>query len=123
MLPHHHFRTHGRKSNGKTKAFGKIGAFVGTWVFPHIQDAGGDDAVKRAQYPFWVASSLCILSAAIAFFCLPNVGQDTIHHEDIKFREYLESKGWDTTQLGLLKDDEVVASAGEEPHTLTETKN
>lgn len=63
-----------------------------------------------------------VLSAAIALFCLPNVGQDTIKYEDIKFREYLESKGWDTTQLCLLKDDEVVASAGEESHSPTETK-
>lgn len=80
---------------------------MGTYVFPLIQKAGGNET-QSAQYPFWVASSLCILSAAITFFCLPNVGQDTIHYEDIRFREYLESKGWDTTQLGL-KEDHVVS--------------
>jgi MFS family permease len=86
---------------GLAAAFGKIGAFVGTYVFPLIQDAGGDDTVKRNQYPFFVAGSLCILSAAIALFGLPNVGQDTIAYEDIAFREYLERNGWDTNQLGI----------------------
>lgn len=86
---------------GIAAAIGKVGAFVGTYVFPSIQDAGGDDPVKRNQYPFFVAGSLCILSAAIALFGLPNVGQDTITEEDIRFREYLEQKGWDTSQLGI----------------------
>lgn len=31
---------------------------------------------------------------------LPHIGQDTITTEDIKFREYLEEKGWDTRQMG-----------------------
>jgi MFS family permease len=90
---------------GIAAAVGKIGAFVGTWVFPYIQAAGGGDKVKTAQYPFWVASSLCILSAAIAFFFIPNIGQDTITEEDIRFREFLESRGWDTSKLGTGKVD------------------
>jgi hypothetical protein len=44
----------------------------------------------------------CILA-----LCLPHVGQDTITTEDIKFREYLESKGWDTNQLGVMKGESV----------------
>ncbi|TAQ83033.1 hypothetical protein B7494_g8643 [Chlorociboria aeruginascens] len=83
-------------------AIGKIGAFVGTYVFPRIEAAGHNDTTS-AQYPFYVSSSLCILSAALALFCLPHVGQDTITLEDIKFRAYLERKGWDTRQLGLRK--------------------
>lgn len=86
---------------GIAAAVGKVGAFVGTYVFPHIIDAAGGDEVKGAQYPFWVSSSLCILSAILAIFFLPHIGQDTIVTEDIRFREYLDSKGWDTTQLGL----------------------
>ncbi|KAF7560036.1 hypothetical protein G7046_g4106 [Stylonectria norvegica] len=86
---------------GIAAAIGKIGAFVGTLVFPYIEKAGGDNAVASAQYPFWVASSLCLLSAAIAIFFIPHIGQDTIRHEDVRFRAYLESKGWDTAQLGL----------------------
>ncbi|OAQ99226.1 hypothetical protein LLEC1_01879 [Akanthomyces lecanii] len=89
---------------GIAAAIGKIGAFVGTYAFPAIEKAGGSKT-QSAQYPFWVASSLALLSAAVAFFCLPNVGQDTIAEEDRKFREYLESKGWDVSQLGLGKTD------------------
>ncbi|KAM3515631.1 hypothetical protein MY11210_000809 [Beauveria gryllotalpidicola] len=85
---------------GIAAAVGKIGAFVGTYAFPAIENAGGSKT-QSAQYPFWVASSLSLLSAAVAFFCLPNVGQDTISEEDGKFRQYLESKGWDVSQLGL----------------------
>ncbi|PNY27566.1 metabolite transport protein [Tolypocladium capitatum] len=90
---------------GIAAAIGKIGAFVGTWVFPYIQAAGGSGTVESAQYPFWVASSLCLLSAAVTFFFIPNIGQDTITYEDVRFRAYLESQGWDTAQLGLAKGD------------------
>lgn len=88
-------------------AVGKIGAFVGTYIFPYIEKAGGSSSVATAQYPFYVSSSLCIFSAFLALFCLPHIGQDTITTEDIKFREYLERKGWDTRQLGMLKGENV----------------
>ncbi|RYP76272.1 hypothetical protein DL771_001891 [Monosporascus sp. 5C6A] len=87
---------------GVAAAIGKIGAFVGTWVFPYIQAAGGDGTAS-AQYPFYVSSSLCALSGALALLCLPHVGQDTIALEDARFRAYLEAEGWDTRQLGLRK--------------------
>ncbi|ATY60386.1 MFS phospholipid transporter Git1 [Cordyceps militaris] len=85
---------------GIAAAVGKIGAFVGTWVFPLISKAGGNNT-ESAQYPFWVASSLCVLSAIITLTLVPTVGQETISNEDERFRAYLESMGWDTTQLGL----------------------
>ncbi|KAK7713542.1 glycerophosphoinositol permease [Diaporthe eres] len=93
------------KYYGVAAAIGKIGAFVGTWVFPYIQAAGGNDEVASAQYPFWVSSSLCVLSAALALFCLPNIGQDTIQLEDARFRAYLEANGYDTRQLGMNKGE------------------
>ncbi|KAF4634441.1 hypothetical protein G7Y89_g3666 [Cudoniella acicularis] len=90
-------------------ATGKIGAFVGTYIFPYIEKAGGSGNAS-AQYPFYVSSSLCIFSAGLVML-LPHIGQDTITTEDIKFREYLESKGWDTNQLGLLKGESVESRA------------
>lgn len=86
-------------------AMGKIGAFVGTYIFPIIEKAGGSDTVASAQYPFWVSSAFCMLMTAISIFALPHIDQDTITHEDIRFRKYLESNGWDTNQLGLLKGE------------------
>ena len=75
-------------------AIGKVGAFVGTYIFPYVVDAAGDDVVKQGQYPFYVSSALCIFSALVALL-LPNIGQDTITEEDIRFREYLERNGYD----------------------------
>ena len=114
------------KYYGVAAAIGKIGAFVGTWgtssrpasegggtllitisylVFPYIQAAAGDNEVASAQYPFWVSSSLCVLSAALALFCLPHISQDTIQIEDARFRAYLEANGYDTRQLGMKRGD------------------
>lgn len=76
-------------------------------VFPYIQAAAGNNEVASAQYPFWVSSSLCILSAVLAVFCLPNIGQDTIAIEDARFRAYLEANGYDTRQLGLRRGENV----------------
>jgi MFS family permease len=41
---------------GVAAAVGKIGAFVGTYVFPYIIAAGGSDETKQYQYPFYVVS-------------------------------------------------------------------
>lgn len=83
-------------------ACGKIGAFVGTYLFPIIQDnaPGGADSTRGGQDPFFVSSSLCLFSALLAWALLPEIGQDTISMEDVKFREYLEEKGWDTRAMG-----------------------
>ncbi|KAK3303272.1 major facilitator superfamily domain-containing protein [Chaetomium strumarium] len=90
---------------GIAAAMGKIGAFIGTWVFPYIVAAGGGSETLSAQYPFWVSSSLCVLSAVLVLVGLPQIGQDTIALEDAKFREYLEKNGYDTRQLGLRKGE------------------
>lgn len=85
---------------GMAAAIGKVGAFVGTYIFPYVVAAAGDDTVKQGQYPFYVSSALCIFSAFVALL-LPNIGQDTITDEDIRFREYLEKNGYDTTTMGV----------------------
>ena len=91
---------------GFAAAMGKIGAFVGTYVFPILQaGAGGEDTVLGGQAPVFLSSGLCIVSGLLAVFLLPHIGQDTITDEDIKFREYLESKGWDTRQMGIKRVD------------------
>jgi nitrate/nitrite transporter NarK len=106
---------------GIAAAVGKIGAFVGTWVFPYIVAAGGDSETLSAQYPFWVSSSLCVLSAVLVLVGLPQIGQDTIAVEDAKFREYLERNGYDTRQLGLKSGESVESvDAGEKGDAVKE---
>ncbi|KAK4189392.1 major facilitator superfamily domain-containing protein [Podospora australis] len=92
---------------GVAAAIGKVGAFVGGFVFPYIIAAGGDSENHSAQYPFYVSSSLCVLSAALVLFGMPNIGQDTIQLEDARFREYLTANGYDVRQLGLKKGEDV----------------
>ena len=68
-------------------------------MFPVIQRnaAGGPNSDATLQNPFWVASSLA------AFWCLPEIGQDTIDVEDAKFRALLRESGFDTSKIGLLQ--------------------
>ena len=89
---------------GIAAAIGKIGGFVGTYVFPIIQaNAGGEDTIYGGQAPVYVSSALCLFSGLVAWFFLPHIGQDTITTEDLKFRAYLEEHGWDTSQMGVKK--------------------
>ncbi|KAI9780381.1 MAG: hypothetical protein M1835_004511 [Candelina submexicana] len=84
---------------GIAAAMGKIGAFVGSYVFPIIQ-SNAPTKTRKGQDPFFVSSCLCVLSAALAFFLLPHIGQDTITEEDAKFRVYLAANGFDTSTMG-----------------------
>ena len=88
---------------GFAAAVGKIGAFVGSYVFPYIYN-DGSTATKGGQYEFLTGSLLAAFSGVIALICLPEVGQDTIDYEDKKFREYLADNGYDTSQLGLHRE-------------------
>ncbi|KAF2149424.1 MFS phospholipid transporter Git1 [Myriangium duriaei CBS 260.36] len=95
------------KYYGIAAAFGKIGAFVGTQVLSILYNRYEySDPVKAVQYPFFISSSLAVLSAFLALFLLPHIGQDTIDEEDIKFREYLSAHGYDTSQMGIFGDSQ-----------------
>lgn len=86
-------------------AIGKLGAFVGTYVFPYIEEAGGGaNTIRGAQLPFFVSSGFCALTAFLSLFGLPHIGQNTITTEDREFRLYLESQGWDVSQLGITRE-------------------
>jgi hypothetical protein len=84
---------------GIAAAVGKIGAFVGSYIFPIIQN-NAPNPTRAGQDPFFVSSSLCIFSAALALFCLPHIGQDTITEEDMKFNDYLDAHGYDRNTMG-----------------------
>ncbi|KAK5457265.1 glycerophosphoinositol permease [Exophiala xenobiotica] len=96
---------------GVAAACGKIGAFVGNYVFPDIIKAAGDNVIKQGQYPFYVSSALCMFSGLIALVFLPNVGQDTITEEDERFRAYLIEHGYDVSTMGTKKFHEEKALA------------
>ncbi|KAF8888073.1 major facilitator superfamily domain-containing protein [Infundibulicybe gibba] len=88
-------------------AIGKVGAFAGTWVF------GGSDTARGNTGPFWIGSCCAIISAIITFVFIKPVDQDGMVEEDKLFREYLESKGYDTSAMGIgEKGDELIPREG-----------
>lgn len=96
---------------GLAAATGKLGAFTGTYVFKAIQDRAGPKKVpqfkvKRGQYPVYVSSGFAILCALLALFCLPEITQDSIQDEDVKFKAFLEQHGYDTGAMGLAVEND-----------------
>lgn len=55
-------------------AIGKVGAFVGTYVLPIVKENAPND-IRAGQDPFFVSSALCIFSAFLAYFLLPQISQ------------------------------------------------
>ncbi|AAS52117.2 ADR197Wp [Eremothecium gossypii ATCC 10895] len=86
---------------GLCAAIGKIGAFTGTYAFPHIiAAAGGEKTTSGLQAPFYLASSLAIISGIITLLFLPCLGQDVINEEDQRLLEYLSNSGYDVNGMG-----------------------
>ncbi|KAF2398933.1 glycerophosphodiester transporter [Trichodelitschia bisporula] len=86
---------------GIAAAMGKIGAFAGSYGLRAIQEHAGKGTLRAGQDPFWVASTLALVAGALAMWALPDINQDTIEEEDIKFREFLTANGYDVSKMGL----------------------
>lgn len=116
---------------GIAAAIGKIGAFVGSWVFPVIlRNVGGTssttdpDNTSGLRAAFFISASFCMLSSALAIFFIPSVGQDAITKEDDDFVAYLERNNFDISQLGSVQDvesDEPQANGQNKVETEVET--
>ncbi|SMN18587.1 similar to Kazachstania naganishii KNAG_0E01100 hypothetical protein [Maudiozyma saulgeensis] len=84
---------------GVAAMVGKIGAFVGSYIFPSL--------IKRhgLASAYYVCSALAVFSAFLTYFCLPELDKEAMDREDILFKEYLESQGYDITLMGLHRND------------------
>ncbi|KAG6331725.1 hypothetical protein ID866_7362, partial [Astraeus odoratus] len=68
---------------GVAAAIGKVGAFVGTWVFPHIVEAfGGSTSARGNTGPFWIASGLSLVSALVTLLLVKPLTHDGMKAED-----------------------------------------
>ncbi|EIN09771.1 MFS general substrate transporter [Punctularia strigosozonata HHB-11173 SS5] len=106
---------------GFAAAVGKIGAFVGTWVFPPMIKAfGGSGTARGNTGPFWVGSGLAIFSALVVFFLIKPLTHDGMVAEDIAFREYLEAHGYDTSLMGLGGSSDSLAPQSDAPSIVDE---
>lgn len=64
---------------GLAAAVGKIGAFVGTYVFPIIIDSFPAGPAQAAG-PFYVGSGLAVFSAIIVYFLIPEIPVDHVSY-------------------------------------------
>lgn len=79
---------------------GQVGAFIGTWVLPHIIDAfGGSQTMKGNSGPFWIGGGLAILNAVVTFFLVKPLTYDSMKAEDKAFHQYLEENGVDVSHM------------------------
>jgi len=91
---------------GIAAASGKLGAFIGTWIFPPIIKAfGGADTTRGNTGPFWIGSALAMVSALVTLLFVQPLTQEGMAREDHEFRTYLEAHGFDTGHMGLLTSD------------------
>ncbi|KAF8079338.1 putative metabolite transporter [Lyophyllum atratum] len=98
---------------GVAAATGKLGAFIGTWLFPPIIDAfGGPDSLRGNTGPFWIGSALALLSALVTFFFIQPLTPDGMAREDREFRAYLEVHGYGTSRMGLVHDTDLAEPRG-----------
>lgn len=73
---------------GISAAVGKAGAAIGTQVFKPIQNNLG----KR--WTFIIAAIIGVCGVLVTFFFVPNLTEDDLADEDIKFYRYLRENGW-----------------------------
>jgi hypothetical protein len=92
------------KYYGLAAAIGKIGAYSGGWAFAKVTETYAADPVKANAVCFYIGASLCFLSAVIGLL-LPDISQDVIAEEDIRFRAFLTANGYDTSLMGIHPND------------------
>ena len=80
---------------------GKIGAFVGSQLFPVIINSfGGPTSVKGQSAPFLVAAGLFSISIVLTVLLIPQLDQECIAREDRDFRQYLIANHYDVSNMG-----------------------
>lgn len=103
-------------------AIAKGFAFGSAYAFPAIAneygdltkyDSGLDDPYSQ-KVLLYISSALCLTSGVLSFFLNP-LTQSAVNDEDIKFRQYLESNGFDTSKMGSGSGPEKVEVLSDTP--------
>ena len=86
---------------GIAAAIGKIGAFVGTWVFPAIQSKYANNSNQIYNYKFHSILVLhCVFSVLVWQSFLSSSWSRCYLQEDHDFVQYLSNNGFDINMLG-----------------------
>jgi len=94
---------------GFAAAVGKAGAAIGTQVFTPIQDSFSSTQ-RGQQGVFLIGSAFAMVGGLIAWFLIPDKEKD-LESEDVRFRTYLEERGFDTSFYGVTLEDEMKTTA------------
>ncbi|KAK2055599.1 MFS general substrate transporter [Colletotrichum caudatum] len=84
---------------GFAAAVGKVGAAVGTTALGAAL-ASFDDMLEGQRAIFLIGSGISVVGTLCVWFLIPDAPKH-LEDEDVRFKKYLESNGYDTNQLGL----------------------
>ncbi|KAK7960378.1 glycerophosphoinositol permease 1 [Apiospora saccharicola] len=84
---------------GFAAAVGKAGAAIGTTVLSQAL-ASFDDKVQGQQVIFLIGSALSVVGTLCVWFLIPDAPTN-LEDEDVRFKNYLEENGYDTSDMGL----------------------
>ncbi|KAM9927671.1 hypothetical protein OXX59_002371 [Metschnikowia pulcherrima] len=103
---------------GLSAAIGKVGAVVGTKSFTPIQVNLGK------KWTFIIAAICGLAGMLVAWFFIPQLKDDDLLEEDVRFKNYLVERGWNGTfgveegkvEMTTISDDEAVEQTYDHHH-------
>ncbi|KAF6798833.1 hypothetical protein CMUS01_15687 [Colletotrichum musicola] len=84
---------------GFAAAVGKAGAAVGTTALSAAL-ASFDDRLKGQQAIFLIGSGISVVGTLCVWFLIPDAPKH-LEDEDVRFKNFLEANGYDTSNMGL----------------------
>ncbi|KAJ5245804.1 metabolite transport [Penicillium chermesinum] len=84
---------------GFAAAIGKTGAAVGTSALTPVVSAF-ETKMEGQRVLFLIGSAISVLGTLVVWFLIPG-HPDALEDGDVRFREYLEANGYDTSHMGL----------------------
>lgn len=110
---------------GIAAAIGKIGAFSGSYAFVSLQNHFDENSDLYLTAPFYLGTSLAVVSLLITFFFIKERPADIQKMEDEEFRQFLEQNGFDMSNFGKVpshdSNETYVEPPPSYPHTKEET--
>jgi MFS family permease len=107
---------------GFAAAIGKVGAFVGSYIFVPTQNKWPETDDMHYAVTFYIGSSLAVLAMLCVIFFIPPVVPDGIIKMDEEFFAYLESNGYDMRNVGLASEGAHPGRVSEEEEGVSSSK-
>ncbi|CAO1638075.1 unnamed protein product [Parajaminaea phylloscopi] len=89
---------------GIAAAVGKVGAFVGSYIFTPLQDRFPADSNMRYAAGYYLGAALAVFAFILVWLFVPPVVPDGINKMDEEFFQMLRDNGYDMSNVGLRQD-------------------